>query len=156
MSLAILFCCEVTVQCTVVMQSVHRLNAGIVLREVGLFVVQFPAWWYSSGLLKIWRELLHAYAPRRRLFKLRILYKHIFDTMFGDSHWEMHFVSVIVRIPYTLGLTLMEFFIALPFVIILLLWLLVPLLVLTGLLYQLGIFVHHDQRFILSLLSNLC
>lgn len=138
------------------MQTVRRLNLGIVLKEVAFFMLQFPAWWYSSGLLKVWRDIMRSYAPKRRLFKLRILYQHIFSTMFGDDHWEMHFVSVIVRVPYTLGLTFMEVCIAIPFIVMLVLWVLFPFIVLIGLLYQFGIFVHQEQRLILSLLESLC
>lgn len=100
----------------------------------------FPAWWYGEATRSLITNLRRAFTADRRFLQVRLLLRHQFSALFGgDGSWEMHIISVFLRIPLTICVLVWTAGLAAGLVAVFLLWLALPLIVLSALLFQLGV-----------------
>lgn len=100
----------------------------------------FPVWWYGPATRDLCRSLRRAFMADRRALQVRLLLRHQLSPLFGgDGSWEMHVISVFIRIPLTLAVLLWTVALGCGLVLVLLLWLAAPVAVLGSVLYQFGL-----------------
>lgn len=97
----------------------------------------FPAWWYGTALAQLFRQLRGSFFSERAILQLRLLLRHQFSPLFGgDGSWEMHLISVVIRVPLTLSVALWTAASAVGAAALLLLWVLLPVFTVLMLGYQ--------------------
>jgi len=74
-----------------------------VLRDVALDILLFPVWWYSRGLLFVWRWSWQTLQDYVEYFALRIWIQNIFVPMFGQYDWQSRLISIAMRTVQIVG-----------------------------------------------------
>lgn len=100
-------------------------------------IIYFPIWWYSKGLMKVIIFCMaSAYFHINRRMALGIWIKSTFKPMYGDYTKEGRIISFFMRLVVLIwkliGTILWLVFLAVIFV----LWLILPILIIYFILYQ--------------------
>lgn len=100
----------------------------------------FPLWWYGAATVDLWGKLRRVFLGDRRLLQVKLLLKNQFAPLFGgDGSWEMHIISLFIRVPLTACVLAWTAALAAGLAAVLLLWLLAPVVAAGSVLFQLGI-----------------
>jgi hypothetical protein len=108
----------------------------IILREVLLDILNFPLWWYTTGLKirllnfkdKI-KEINHALA-------LSLLFRYLLKPMYGDYTRSGRIISLVVRLIHFTVLSLVGLIWGLFYFIFLIIYFILPPLVVLLVFYQ--------------------
>lgn len=96
----------------------------------------FPLWWYTKGLVKIVKGLISYLKEREKSLALFVWVKNIFTPMYGESDWQGKIISFIVRVAQIIIRGIAMFIILITAILFLAFWLLLPLIVVYGILFQ--------------------
>ncbi len=99
-------------------------------------ILYFPLWWYGLGLKQVVLNVGRSIKNTSRDLALPLLFKSLFKPMFGQYDREGRIISFFMRIFVTLSRLVFFFFLSLLYLIGLILWLLLPVLVIGGLIYN--------------------
>lgn len=115
-------------------------NLAIVVLRDGLGrVFYWPIWWYSGGLMKTLSFLRgHLFLFNRRIgFTLN--WRYLFKPMYGDYSFAGRGISLVFRLIMAVVFTVLMLVYLAIMIILLVLWLVLPLVVVFGLVHQLGL-----------------
>ncbi len=90
-------------------------------------VFRFPVWWYSDGLARLVRAVLHTLAFRARAYGFAVWIKNFFVPMYGQTDLAGRLVSIFMRGVVLVGRALAFAGESLLWLAALLLWFLTPL-----------------------------
>ncbi len=99
-------------------------------------ILYFPLWWYSTGLKSILLNFFANLREAQRNLGLGLLFRNMFQPMFGQSDREGRIISFFMRlliVAYKSVLFLGQFILYFTIVIF---WVGLPALVVVGLLYN--------------------
>ena len=99
-------------------------------------ILYFPLWWYSVGLKSILLNFFANLREAQRNLGLGLLFRNMFQPMFGQSDREGRIISFFMRlliVAYKSILFLAQFILYFTIVIF---WVALPALVVVGLLYN--------------------
>lgn len=108
-----------------------------VLRGVASDIILFPVWWYSRGLLLVWRWSWQTLQDYAEYFALRIWIQNLFVPMFGQYDWQSRLISVVMRIVQIVGRGLFLLGILFGLIILNMLYLAMPMCSMLFALYHL-------------------
>lgn len=110
-------------------------------------VLQFPVWWYTKGfrtiLLFVWREI----ASLAVFLNLPILFRSLFQPMYGQTDWQGRLISFGVRSVQLFFLTIVTMLWIAILVCLAAVWLLFPLIVIDLIAYETGMSADHILLF---------
>jgi len=96
------------------------------LTDVFWNVLYFPLWWYGQGAKKTlvysWQKIKAGW----RSLALTILLVNFFKPMYGQKGWAAYVLSIGARFFQVLGRLVLMFFWALLWLLIFLLWIVLP------------------------------
>lgn len=89
-------------------------------------IVWYPVWWYTKGLQKVVRAVLHQLEYRSRSYAFAIWIRNFFVPMYGQYDWSGRLISVFMRFFVILGRCIAITVEALVYAAGILLWIIVP------------------------------
>ena len=94
-------------------------------------------WWYTGGLLALLRKVREHIRSFAHSWNLNVLTRYLFVPMYGYNDWASRMISFCVRVVQLIVVSIATFlYIAFEFVLIVA-WVLVPVVVVTNVIYQL-------------------
>ncbi len=99
-------------------------------------ILYFPLWWYGAGFVSILFDFFNNLKQAQRNLSLGLLFRHMFQPMFGQSDREGRIISFFMRlviVTYKSILFIAQFIL---YLLIVIFWLALPVLVVFGLLYN--------------------
>jgi hypothetical protein len=91
-------------------------------------VVWFPAWWYTTGLLRVISSARRAMAYRASSYGFRIWIKNFFVPMYGQADLTGKLVSIFMRFVVLVGRSIAFVVESIIYGAGILLWMLAPIL----------------------------
>jgi len=121
-------------------------SISLVLRMVFVDIIgdafYFPLWWYSRGLVRVFKRMLERIRGHEASLGVGLWIKSLFVPMFGQYDAAgriisliMRFIQIIVRSALLIMFTAAE-------IIFLLFWILLPIFVLQEIIYQAKFFIY--------------
>ena len=92
-----------------------------------LDVFRFPLWWYTSGMLMMFRWFVHAMRAREERTGFLLWARNLFVPMYGQRDWQGKAISFFFRFIFLFFRFLAMFCWALVYVLIVLLYVLWPI-----------------------------
>jgi hypothetical protein len=99
-------------------------------------ILYFPLWWYSAGLKSILLGFFANLKEAERNLGLGLLFRHMFQPMFGQADREGRIISFFMRlliVAYKSVLFVCQFIL---YLLVVIFWLALPPLVVVGLFYN--------------------
>lgn len=96
----------------------------------------FPFWWYSLGLVEFVKSLWDFLYNRHRALALDIWVKNIFRPMYGQTDWQGMLISFFMRLLQIIFRSLVMLIYFAAALAMLLLWLGLPVLVFSEIIFQ--------------------
>jgi len=108
-----------------------------ILSELVNEIIYFPAWWYSTGLVKLTIILKKFIINKEKSLALMVWVKNIFRPMYGQYDWAGVLISFGMRVFQILVRSIAMIFWLLLALFALCFWLILPLLVIYEIIFQL-------------------
>lgn len=86
----------------------------------------FPAWWYTTGMLRVITAARRALAYRREAYGFRVWIRHFFVPMYGQNDLTGKLVSIFMRSIVLIGRAIAYVVEALVYVFGVLVWAAAP------------------------------
>lgn len=102
-------------------------------------VLYFPLWWYGEGMWKILRGIGHEIKEFAWSLNLGILWRYLFQPMYGLRDIWSRLISFYVRIVYFIVILFLTVIWLLVLLVLFFLWLLLPFFVIYNILWQLDL-----------------
>lgn len=99
-------------------------------------VIAFPVWWYGAGFVEVLRFVGQALAYRIKSYGFVLWIKSLFVPMYGQYDLAGRIVSVFMRLVVLIGRGLGLVVEAFVYTILLILWILAPVLVIFGIIWN--------------------
>ncbi len=109
-----------------------------VLVDVLLEVIYFPIWYYTSGTLKVLRQMGKHLRALAASLNLRILWKFLLQPMYGQTDIWGRIISLVMRVLQFIVLSLLSLIYSLVWLVVLVLWLILPVIIIAAATYHLG------------------
>lgn len=98
----------------------------LIVRELGS-VIEFPLWWYSHGVVMVLRWTQEGLSYSWKAKALSLWARNLFTPMYGDRTWSGRALSVFMRLAVIIGRMIAFFVQAWAYLVLLLIWILLPL-----------------------------
>lgn len=92
-------------------------------------ILYFPLWWYSKGLVSVFKHVSNSIKNTSRDLALPTMFKNIFKPMFGQYDKQGRFISFIMRILMIISRLVIFIFLFLIYFAILIFWIVLPIIV---------------------------
>jgi len=80
------------------MQTTHLKALPFALvKEFFSSIVRFPFWWYTKGLLLVFKKTTHSLHTASEFFGFGVWARNLFTPMYGDESMSGRFISFLVR-----------------------------------------------------------
>jgi hypothetical protein len=101
----------------------------LVLRQIGELVfeflldaVRFPLWWYSGGLVKVFRFCRDGFRATAWRVSLGLFARYLFTPMYGDYTYSGRALSFVVRLVLLVWKSVRLVFALVGYTVVLLVW----------------------------------
>lgn len=105
-------------------------------KSIFAYILFFPFWWYSLGLVKLLKQLLWLFKDQLRASAFLVWLKNIFVPMYGQNDIGGRLVSFFVRLFQIIVRGALLLVLIALLLIILLIWIILPILLILAILYQ--------------------
>lgn len=107
-----------------------------VFKDVLLDIIGFPVWWYSRGLLLMFKWCADTLKGYARYMAISVWIKNIFVPMFGQNDWQSRLISIFMRSVQIVGRSIGLMVIAVGVTLALLLYIALPIFVMLQVAYH--------------------
>jgi hypothetical protein len=73
------------------------------VREFFSSIVRFPFWWYTQGLVIVFKKVLSSMKSASVFFGLDVWVRNLFTPMYGDESFSGRLISFLVRFAMVIG-----------------------------------------------------
>ena len=106
--------------------------------DTTLDVIRFPFWWYTKGLVNVWKSFIISVANAERRVGVSIWAKNIMKPMFGQTDFWGRAISIIMRLLQILIRSIVLVVWVSLLLVKVVIWVLLPVVVTAQILYQIS------------------
>lgn len=100
-------------------------------------ILYFPLWWYSRGLLRVYKAVLRSINNEAKNLALKIWMANLFTPMYGQYDWQGRIISFVLRIVILIGRLAVLIIWIIINLILFLIYILLPLIIVWQIIYVL-------------------